>query len=204
MISNGKCVAIRPPQCPEKPRYCDATYTCVPKGPPKCPNGLIWGRYHCFCRRQATRPERYTRVGPTCISKNGPRCKEGFVFNAMSQGSYSDAQPKCSEGLSFDGTKCASPRSPDCTHEGTKYDPQTQLVSPRYLAVLRAPNDECALRASPQCPGGTGLMIPVLLSGDLSARAISRWLLMTCIPLSIRPNSRYQMKTVHSLITNGQ
>ncbi|QGJ02339.1 hypothetical protein CEK26_003783 [Fusarium fujikuroi] len=165
MISNGKCVAIRPLQCPEKPRYCDATYTWVPKGPPKCPNGLIWGRYHRVSRRPAKCPEGYTRVGPT---------KEGFVFNVMSQGCYTDAQPKCSEGLSFDGTKCASPRSPDCTREGTKYDPQTQLVSPQYLAVLRAPNDECALRASPQCSDGTGLMIPVLLSGDLSARATSR------------------------------
>ncbi|VTT78872.1 unnamed protein product [Fusarium fujikuroi] len=108
------------------------------------------------------------------VSARTALSKEGFVFNVMSQGCYTDAQPKCSEGLSFDGTKCASPRSPDCTREGTKYDPQTQLVSPQYLAVLRAPNDECALRASPQCSDGTGLMIPVLLSGDLSARATSR------------------------------
>ncbi|PCD41063.1 hypothetical protein AU210_003622 [Fusarium oxysporum f. sp. radicis-cucumerinum] len=75
-------------------------------------------------------------------------------------GCVSNAEPECPEGLSFNGTKCASPRSPDCTHEGTKYDPETQsciAAPPGCPEGTDLKNGECVLRAPPQCPEGTEL-----------------------------------------------
>ncbi|KAF4468346.1 hypothetical protein FALBO_4768 [Fusarium albosuccineum] len=157
---DGRCVATKHPTCHDGYIYDKTSHKClVSGGVPHCRDGLFWDGKHCINTEEAKCEKGYVRDGNRCVSLNDPRCPDGLNFDVTSNGCVSKDGPECPDGTTFDGLKCASSKSPDYPHPGTKYDPKTKECTPGKPpscpdhAELR--DGRCVLRALPECPEGT-------------------------------------------------